>query len=186
MKPIFLTGYMGSGKTTIGKTLADTLQYQFIDLDDYIEKKYARKIAEIFALEGEIAFREIERDCLHEIARNKNAVISTGGGAPCFFENMEFMNTSGITVYLKLGAELLVKRLCGKNRKKRPLIAGKSNKELEKHVMDQLKIREPYYNKASIIIENYDAVITLAELEKILKIKYKNETLQKNGNRKMD
>lgn len=172
MKPVFLTGYMGSGKTTVGKLLADALQYQFIDLDKYIEQKQERTIADIFALNGETVFREIERNCLHEVAQFQNTIISTGGGAPCFFDNMEFINKNGISVYLKLSVSQLAERLSEDNDGTRPLIASLIDVELENHIAEQLKKREPFYNLSGIIIENEESAKTVIEIEKILKLQH--------------
>lgn len=111
MKRVFLVGYMGAGKTTVGKELAKLAGLSFIDLDFYIEGRYHKAVSQIFAERGEEAFREIERNMLHEVAEFEDVLISTGGGAPCFFDNMEFMNASGTTVYLKVSVEELAKRL---------------------------------------------------------------------------
>ena len=111
MKRVFLVGYMGAGKTTVGKELAKLAGLSFIDLDYYIEGRYHKAVSQIFAERGEEAFREIERNMLHEVAEFEDVLISTGGGAPCFFDNMEFMNASGTTVYLKVSVEELAKRL---------------------------------------------------------------------------
>ena len=108
MKRVFLVGYMGAGKTTVGKELAKLAGLSFIDLDYYIEGRYHKAVSQIFAERGEEAFREIERNMLHEVAEFEDVLISTGGGAPCFFDNMEFMNASGTTVYLKVSVEELV------------------------------------------------------------------------------
>ena len=97
MKRVFLVGYMGAGKTTVGKELAKLAGLSFIDLDFYIEGRYHKAVSQIFAERGEEAFREIERNMLHEVAEFEDVLISTGGGAPCFFDNMEFMNASGIS-----------------------------------------------------------------------------------------
>ena len=94
MKRVFLVGYMGAGKTTVGKELAKLAGLSFIDLDYYIEGRYHKAVSQIFAERGEEAFREIERNMLHEVAEFEDVLISTGGGAPCFFDNMEFMNAS--------------------------------------------------------------------------------------------
>lgn len=156
MKPIFLTGYMGSGKTTIGKILAETMGLQFIDLDKFIEQKYNRTISDIFTLDGETRFREIERECLYEVAKYEDAVIATGGGAPCFFDNMDFINKNGKSIYLKLSVNQLTDRLKQINDGTRPLIARLNNAELENHIAEQLEKREPYYNLAHIIVEAAD------------------------------
>lgn len=96
---IFLTGYMGAGKTTLGKAFARELNIPFIDLDWYIEERLHKSIRELFIERGEASFRELERTMLHEVAEFENVIISTGGGTPCFFDNMEYMNEHGQTVF---------------------------------------------------------------------------------------
>ena len=123
MKRVFLVGYMGAGKTTVGKELAKLAGLSFIDLDYYIEGRYHKAVSQIFAERGEEAFREIERNMLHEVAEFEDVLISTGGGAPCFFDNMEFMNASGTTVYLRA------------------------------FIAESLEKRNPFYTKASITFD---------------------------------
>jgi shikimate kinase len=159
MKRIFLIGYMGSGKTAMGRMLAAHLGLEFIDLDAYIENKYRLTIARIFEQEGETGFREIERKCLHEVAEFENVVIGTGGGAACFFDNMELMNRSGDTIYLKLSAEHLAARLATTKAGIRPILQHKSGDELLQFIKDNLKHREPYYLQAKYIIEGNDQEI---------------------------
>ena len=101
MVRIFLTGYMGAGKTTLGKAFARKMNVPFVDLDWYIEERFHKTVGELFTERGETGFRELERNMLHEVAEFENVVISTGGGAPCFFDNMEFMNRVGKTVFLE-------------------------------------------------------------------------------------
>ena len=144
---IFLTGYMGSGKTTLGRALAADLNVQFIDLDHYIEQRYRKTIAQLFAEKGEEGFREIERRMLHEAGEFEDVIISTGGGTPCFFDNIEFMNTQGTTIYLDVPVERLFIRLCIA-RSKRPLIKDKSDEELRAFIIEQLEKRAPHYSKA--------------------------------------
>ena len=144
---IFLTGYMGSGKTTLGRALAADLNVQFIDLDHYIEQRYRKTIAQLFAEKGEEGFREIERRMLHEVGEFEDVIISTGGGTPCFFDNIEFMNTQGTTIYLDVPVERLFIRLCIA-RSKRPLIKDKSDEELRAFIIEQLEKRAPHYSKA--------------------------------------
>lgn len=144
---IFLTGYMGSGKTTLGRALAADLDVQFIDLDHYIEQRYRKTIAQLFAEKGEEGFREIERRMLHEVGEFEDVIISTGGGTPCFFDNIEFMNTQGTTIYLDVPVERLFIRLCIA-RSKRPLIKDKSDEELRAFIIEQLEKRAPHYSKA--------------------------------------
>ncbi|MDR1371780.1 MAG: shikimate kinase [Dysgonamonadaceae bacterium] len=152
MKPIFFTGYMASGKTTVGQHLAARLGLQFIDMDLFIENRYRKTVSEIFEERGESGFREIERRALQEVAYFENVVISTGGGLPCFFDNMEVMNATGLTVYLKTSAAELANRLATAYQK-RPLIKGKSSEELKEFVKNSLQQRQPFYEKAAIIID---------------------------------
>ena len=151
MKRVFLVGYMGAGKTTVGKELAKLAGLSFIDLDYYIEGRYHKAVSQIFAERGEEAFREIERNMLHEVAEFEDVLISTGGGAPCFFDNMEFMNASGTTVYLKVSVEELAKRL---------VLKGRSGEELKAFIAESLEKRNPFYTKASI---TFDAEKMLTE-----------------------
>ena len=144
---IFLTGYMGSGKTTLGRALAADLNVQFIDLDHYIEQRYRKTIAQLFAENGEDGFRAIERRMLHEVGEFEDVIISTGGGTPCFFDNIEFMNAQGTTIYLDVPVERLFIRLCIA-RSKRPLIKDKDDEELRAFIIEQLEKRAPHYNKA--------------------------------------
>lgn len=153
MKRIFLIGFMGSGKTTLGKMLAEKLDYTFIDLDHYIEKRNVKKIAAIFAESGEDAFREIEHKMLIEVCSFENVVISTGGGTPCYFDNIEIMNNSGLCIYLKISNEVLLKRL-QKAKEFRPLIKDKSDTDLACFIYETLSKREKYYTQASIITPN--------------------------------
>ena len=156
MDRIFLIGYMGSGKTSMGKLLAENLQFSFIDMDVHIEKKYHRTVSEIFTQMGEAKFREIERECLHEVADFEKTVISTGGGTPCFFDNMDHMNSRGMTVYLRLTPEQLAVRLENSRKGKRPLLADRKGEELRQFIENGLKTREPFYNCAQKIISGTD------------------------------
>jgi shikimate kinase len=141
---------MGSGKTTLGKRLAKKLNLQFLDVDLFIENRYHKTISSIFEEKGEDGFREIERRTLHEIAGFENIVISTGGGLPCFFDNIDVMNKAGITIYLKVNPDELANRL-NSRKSNRPLIKGKTPEELKDFIQINLKKREGFYNKASII-----------------------------------
>jgi shikimate kinase len=154
-RKIFLIGYMGSGKTTIGKLLAKKMNLQFMDVDLFIENRHRKSITAIFAEKGEDGFREIERRTLQEIAGFENIVISTGGGLPCFFDNMDVMNAYGTTIYLKTSVKELVKRL-SVGKQNRPLIKDKNDTELYEFVGQNLQKRESFYNKATIIFEMDD------------------------------
>ena len=146
---IFLLGYMGSGKTTNGKKLAGHLRYSFLDMDTEIEKEQGMTIALIFETRGEEFFRSLEHELLLKIFKMDNLVISTGGGLPCFGNNLELINENGVSVYLKLTPEMLASRLkfSGKTR---PLIKNLPEIELLNFVCLQLEKREPWYVKATI------------------------------------
>lgn len=147
MRRIFLIGYMGAGKTTLGRALAKDLNIQFIDMDSYIETRFCKTISKIFAEKGEEGFREIERRILHEVGDFEDVIISTGGGTPCFFDNVEYMNSQGTTVFLDVPEERLFIRL-SIARNNRPLIKEKSDEELKSFITEQLGKRRPHYEKA--------------------------------------
>lgn len=149
---LYLVGYMGAGKTSLGKLLAKKLNLELIDIDLFIENRYHKSITAIFKERGEAGFREIERQILQEITGFENVIIATGGGSPCFFDNMDLMNQTGITIYLRTTVEELIKRLKS-SKQKRPLIKGKTLEELNDFVETSLKKREIFYNKAAIIFD---------------------------------
>lgn len=131
---------MGAGKTTVGKALAKELDLPFYDLDWYIETRMHKKVKEIFDEQGEEGFRRIERNMLHEVAEFENVVLSCGGGTPCFFDNMEYMNGQGTVIYLKCSPEVLFRHLkMGKGV--RPLLLGKNDEELMAFIREQLERR---------------------------------------------
>ena len=173
MKRIFIIGYMGVGKTTVGKQLAKSLSLSFVDVDAYIQSRYHKTIPELFAEKGEAEFRKIEQQALHEVANFENVVISTGGGAPCFFDNMEVMNRAGTTVYLKTAPEMLAERLL-MSKTVRPLIIGKSKEELIPFITKHLAEREPFYKKAKIthcivgMLSKEEVHLTVEEIEKLI------------------
>ena len=147
MVRIIIIGYMGAGKTTVGKALANSLQLPFYDLDWYIESRMHKTVPQIFAERGEEGFRQVERNMLHEVAEFEDVVISCGGGTPCFFDNMEYLNAQGETIYLKATPEVLYKHLqMGKTV--RPLLRDKTPEETLDFINSQLAHREPFYNKA--------------------------------------
>jgi shikimate kinase len=154
MTPIFLIGYMGSGKTTLGRALAKEMKFDFIDLDIYIETRYCRSVRDIFAERGEDGFREIERNMLHEIADFENVIVACGGGTPCHFDNMDVMLSHGTTVFLSVPIPRLVQRLClPGSRMKRPLVADKTDSEMAEYISKALEERLPYYNRAKITFD---------------------------------
>lgn len=150
---IFLIGFMGVGKTTTGKKLANSLSLDFIDTDEMIEKKHSCSVVEYFEKNGELSFRKEEREILLDITkRNNQAIISVGGGLPCFKDNMEIMNQNGTTVYLQRPSKELFQRLL-QGRHKRPLIAGMSDDELLAFIASKLEERERFYLLADIIAD---------------------------------
>ena len=157
MKRIFLIGYMGAGKTTAGKELAKVLELEFIDLDHFIQARYQKTVSQLFQDVGEGEFRKIESSVLKEVGEFENVVISTGGGTPCFFDNMDYMNKVGTTVYLNAAPEALAARL-NTCKEKRPLIKDKSEDELFAFVVESLEKRNPYYTQAQIVFETEELV----------------------------
>lgn len=170
---VFLIGYMGVGKTTIGKVLSRKLGLQFIDLDNYIESRFRKTIQEIFDLKGEDEFRRIEREMLREVAAFENVLIATGGGAPCFYDNIDVMNKQGVTIYIKASVEQLVSRLLA-SKAVRPILKGKSTEELKDFVATHLAEREAYYAKAKLIylthklVTHNHVIITVNRIKKLL------------------
>lgn len=147
MTRIILLGYMGAGKTTLGKALSDSLGLPFYDLDWYIESRMHKTVKDIFDSQGEEGFRRIERNMLHEVAEFENVIVSCGGGTPCFFDNMSYMNSQGHTVYLKASPEVLHEHL-KMGRTVRPLLLNKTPEEVKTFISTQLKERERYYSMA--------------------------------------
>ncbi|MDD4225129.1 MAG: shikimate kinase [Mariniphaga sp.] len=155
---IYLIGYMGSGKSTLGKMLAKYAGMQFIDMDHYIEKRNCKTVPRLFAEEGEEAFRNKERKALHELSEMNDVVIATGGGAPCFFDNMDVMNRTGKTVYLNISPKILAERLLN-SKTDRPLIRGKTEEELIQFIDESLKNRNAFYLKAHDQITDPDTAL---------------------------
>lgn len=168
-KPVFIIGYMGSGKTTTGRKLARSIGYFHFDLDEEIEKLLGKSISAVFAEDGEDAFRKFEHSALVSLTHRKNVVISTGGGTPCFFDNMKLMKDSGVTVYLKMSPESLSKRLLSA-RVKRPLIENITPEDLPGFIRAHLMRREDFYNQALITVkgENLDFEKLLAAVKEAL------------------
>ena len=144
---IFLIGYMGAGKTTLGKAFARAMGLTFVDLDWYIEERYHKTVSQIFAERGEDGFRELEKRMLHEASDFENVVISVGGGTPCFFDNMDYMNQVGETVFLDVDNQVLFRRL-KVAKQQRPLLANKTDEELMAFIQEALEKRLPHYTKA--------------------------------------
>lgn len=143
---------MGSGKSTVGKKLAKSLGLSFIDMDDYIEERNFKSIPTIFAEEGEDAFRKKEQKALHELSDFDDVVIATGGGAACFFDNMDVIKKTGKSLYLRGTPRILAERLRS-SKVERPLIKGKSFEELVAFIDETLTKREKWYKQADVILD---------------------------------
>ena len=160
---VYLIGYMGAGKTTISKLLANELHLPFYDTDQEIERKERRCVSEIFKKDGEFHFRMLETELLKNI--NQNSIIACGGGLPIHNNNIGLINSKGISIYLKASNNYFFNRL--KNEKKnRPLIANKTNKELEVYIKKELQNRSPFYNLANhtILIDDKSTDEVLREV----------------------
>ena len=172
MRRIILIGYMGSGKTTVGKALSKATGMMFYDLDWYIESRMRKTVSQIFAERGEEGFRQIEHNMLHEVAEFENVIISCGGGTPCFFDNMDYLNQQGDVVYLKATPETLYKHLM-MAKVERPLLKDKTPEELIAYITEHLKERAPFYEKAQHtldvnVLDNYDKIAISVESIKSL------------------
>ncbi|MGA7162028.1 MAG: shikimate kinase [Bacteroidota bacterium] len=171
---IFLTGFMGSGKSTIGPILANTIGYDFVDLDMFIEQKEKRKIGDIFKQEGERAFRKMERAFLTEVSGTPRSVISLGGGTITDQESLDLVKESGVLVYLKAESEFIYKRL--RTKSDRPMLRTADGElmdaeQLQLRIDELLTKRKGYYEQAHIIIHTDDKKIgnTIDELVKMLR-----------------
>ena len=172
MRRIILIGYMGSGKTTVGKALSKDTGMMFYDLDWYIESRMRKTVSQIFAERGEEGFRQIEHNMLHEVAEFEDVIISCGGGTPCFFDNMDYLNQQGDVVYLKATPETLYKHLM-MAKVERPLLKGKSPEELIAYITEHLQERAPFYEKARHtldvnVLDNYAKIAVSVERIKSL------------------
>ena len=175
MKRVILIGYMGSGKTTLGKALSKATGMMFYDLDWYIESRMHKSVSQIFSEQGEDAFRKIEYNMLHEVAEFENVIISCGGGTPCFFDNIDYLNQQGDVVYLKANPETLCNHLA-MAKTERPLLKDKSREELVEYITEHLNERAPFYEKANHILDvsvldSYDKIkLSIEKLREMLAI----------------
>jgi shikimate kinase len=178
MKKIFLVGMPGSGKTTLGRILSEKLAIPFFDLDKEIENGEGESIAKIFADQSESYFREIERMYLHKLGNETQGVISTGGGTPAFFDNMDWINSIGISIYLKQDINEIQERIV-KNKHLRPLFSDLNEEEITLKLYEILENRRSYYEKAQYVIEknlvykqgyidDFQSFITIEALEKLV------------------
>lgn len=152
---IYLIGFMGSGKSTLGRRLAARMNWSFIDLDEKIEHEAGMKITDIFSLKGEDWFRELESGILRSLASASRTVISTGGGTPCFDDNMDYMLETGLTIYLRMTPAQLKNRLLGSSGQ-RPLLKNVSREELQGYIENKLGEREKVYSRAEITIDRFN------------------------------
>ena len=162
---IFLIGFMGSGKTTLGRKLAARMSCEFIDLDHKLEQQVELSIAEYFSIFGEDAFRTLESEVLKKTIYSDNVVISTGGGLPCYFDNMEWMKANGKVIYIKLSPKTLADRL-ESGKEERPLLQDKHGDDLIAFIEQKLAEREGFYSQANIIADGLS--LTAERLELIL------------------
>lgn len=163
---VFIIGFMGCGKTTWGRKLANHLGFEFMDLDHVFEAKAGTSITEYFTANGQDAFRHMESSILKDTEYPENVVVSTGGGLPCFFDNMDWMNTNGQSLYIKLSPKTLAERL-DKGKTTRPLILGKHGDELVAFIAEKLAEREGFYEQATHIVNGIDmSVEMLADVVK--------------------
>ena len=164
-KKIFLLGFMGCGKTTLGKGLAHKIHQKFIDLDEEIEKQTQKSIAALFENEGESYFRKVENELLNKFCTNNESfVMALGGGTPCFYNNMELINQSGVSIYINYNAGILASRLF-KAKTARPLVVGKNEEELKIFIKNILLERELFYNQSQFTIQKDNV-----KVEDILKL----------------
>ena len=175
MKSITLVGYMCVGKTTVGRAIARKLGISFYDLDWYIEERFHTRIPDIFRERGEAAFRDMERRMLHEAAEFEDIVLSAGGGTPCFFDNMSYLNRQGQTIYLKAQPEVLYSHL-KMGKVVRPLLLNKTPDQVRAFIKQQLAQREKYYSQAHhtidvSLLDNREKIkITVETIKKLLNI----------------
>ena len=148
---IFLIGYMGCGKSSIGRRLAARLRVPFVDMDTEIERREGLSVSEIFARYGEAHFRRVEREVLADLCAMERGVVATGGGVPCGEGNMARMNRAGLTVYFRMSPDKLVRRL-EHGRDKRPLIRHMDDEQLLAYISEHLARREPFYAQAGLVV----------------------------------
>jgi shikimate kinase len=165
---LFLIGLPGSGKSTLGKELSRKLNYTLIDTDAVFVKNEGKSIEDIFSEKGESYFRKAESAALKEVIKADRVIISTGGGTPCFFDNMDLINQRGISIFLNIPLDDIAKRLFNSPHQNRPLIQGKNLGQIRQFLEEKLKERLPYYSKAKLEFtdSSLDADKIIAEMKK--------------------
>ena len=156
---VYLVGYMGSGKTRIGAELSEKTGYPFVDTDDLFESKYRISIVDFFDKYNEESFRKIEKELLRGTIDYPDAIIATGGGTPCFYDNMDFIRNNCISIYLKMDVASLVNRLAVV-KKKRPLLKDKHAEEMESYIREQFTQREQFYARADFTVDVENTSLT--------------------------
>jgi shikimate kinase len=168
-KNIYLIGMPSSGKSTLGRALAVTLGYEYVDMDEMIVQNEQRSVFQIFQDSGEAYFRKIECDLLQSFLPNQKKVISTGGGVPVFFDNMAFILKNGISVYLDVLPQNLFERIYNSSKNDRPLIDKSDSEKLLENLIEKYNYRYPYYSQADIIIrEDYTVAHIIEKLKKMV------------------
>lgn len=152
---IYLVGYMGAGKTTAARRLAHRLGWEVVDTDALFEEKYKISVNDFFNKYDETLYRKLESEVLKATESLENVVVSTGGGTACYFDNMEWMNQHGLTVFLRISPQAAVDRVIH-SRHKRPLVEGKSEEELSEFVNRHYASRMPFYEQAIITVKSED------------------------------
>lgn len=158
---IYIVGHAACGKSTFGHLIAKQLRIPFIDLDRYIQKRFQASIEQIFLRGGEEGFRKVERAMLHEVSQRNRVVVACGGGTPCFHDNMDYMNSRGMTIWLQASEQSIAERM-ENSYTVRPMFAGLSGEELRDRIREIMTEREPFYSKAAWHLVNDD--IHTAEL----------------------
>ena len=175
MTRIILLGYMGAGKTTLGRALAKAHNIPFYDLDWYIESRMRKTIPQIFAEQGEEGFRRMEYNMLHEVAEFDQVILSCGGGTPCYFDNITYMNQQGETIYLKASPDVLYAHL-QMGKKERPLLKQREPAAVLATIQAHLQEREPFYRQAKHtlsvnLLDNFEKInASVAQLSALLNL----------------
>jgi shikimate kinase len=167
MKNVYIVGFMGSGKSSVGRILAGSLGLEFIEMDDVIEERESQKIADIFANKGEEYFREVENKLLKELSHRENLIISCGGGLACNDNNLKILKDTGVVFTLKASARCIYERV--KNKKHRPLLNVDNPLEEIERLLNK---RERYYSKAHYIIDTED--LSIEKIVRLITEKLKN------------
>jgi shikimate kinase len=150
---IYLIGFSTSGKSTLGKLIAEKLNYHFVDLDEAITQQQGKSINALFDEFGEAGFRKIEQELLVNTIFLTETVIACGGGTPCYSDNMEFLLRNGTTIFLEVDEAILLERMI-ENTAERPLFKGKSKEEISSHIDELLTTRKVFYERANFTIKN--------------------------------